>query len=30
MEMGFPWEMSRGMEWEGIARIAFPMEPMGQ
>ena len=25
-----PWEMSHGMGWDGTARIAFPMGPMGQ
>ena len=30
MGMGFPWEMSHGMGWDGTARIAFPMGPMGQ
>ena len=32
MGMGFPWE-SNGkcpMEWDGTARIAFPMGPIGQ
>ena len=29
-EWGFPWEMSHGMGWDGTARIAFPMGPMGQ
>ena len=32
MEMEFPWE-SHGkclMEWDGTARIAFDMGPMGQ
>ena len=32
MRMGFPWE-SHGkchMGWDGTARIAFPMGPMGQ
>ena len=32
MEMGFPWESYEkcSMGWNGIARIAFPMRPMGQ
>ena len=32
MEMGFSWEFHGKcpMGWDGTARIAFPMEPMGQ
>ena len=32
MEMGFSWESDGKcpMGWDGTARIAFPMGPMGQ